>query len=422
MDTVSDLVPSEPPEVPIGDVLGDVPLFREIQRVLLSSSGPVNWELARQMAIAVASWGSEDPAPAEADLQGLVATVRVAELAVADATGLPMPADLAEVEVHRRAQWVEATLVGLRDLLEPVAASSVPRSPSRDRPGWARRPSDSARAGTGRSWPRDGPGGPAPDGGPGRDGRGAPRAAGLRAVRPGGAAGHGRRLLFVVPNIAAFERDWSLDAREFRLWVALHEVTHRFAFARPWTRPHFLHLVHDLVDHAELDLSGMERAWRASTCPTPRRSMRPSTGWATCSARPLGPRAAPRIARVQAFMAAAEGYADHVMDAVGPAHARLVRPDRGGGPRHREGRHGDQALERLLGLEMKLEQYRLGRAFCDTVAERTSEAMLARMWSSAESLPRCRSSRSRRSGWPGRPRPLPGRGPDRVSFRDRAGG
>ena len=69
-----------------GDPLNDVPLFREIQRVLLSSPGPVNWELARQVAIATASWGTDDPQPAEGDTLGLVETVRLAELAVADLT------------------------------------------------------------------------------------------------------------------------------------------------------------------------------------------------------------------------------------------------------------------------------------------------------------------------------------------------
>src|SRR5881296_1865140 len=80
--------PSEPPEVPLGDVLGDVPLLRELQRVLLSSTGPVNWELARQVGIAMASWGTDDPPPAEEDRRNLVEVVRVAELAVADFTGL----------------------------------------------------------------------------------------------------------------------------------------------------------------------------------------------------------------------------------------------------------------------------------------------------------------------------------------------
>src|SRR5438309_2821893 len=96
----------EPPEVPLGDVLGEVPLFREIQRVLLSGSGPINWELARQVGIATASWNREDPAPSDDDRRGLDDTVRAAELHVAEFTGLPAPAGVAPVLAFRRAQWV----------------------------------------------------------------------------------------------------------------------------------------------------------------------------------------------------------------------------------------------------------------------------------------------------------------------------
>jgi putative hydrolase len=384
---VSDLVPSEPPEVPIGDVLGEVPLFREIQRVLLSSSGPVNWELARQMAIAVASWGSEDPPPTEADLQGLVATVRAAELAVADATGLPMPADLAEVQAHRRAQWVESTLVGLKDLLEPVAA----------------------KFGTALS--EQGPAGMGVEAlglppGQGQDilaslmGRMVPL---LMGAQVGMAVGHlGQRAFgqydlavpwgsgtvsFVVPNIAAFERDWSLDAREFRLWVALHEVTHRFAFAGPWTREHVLRLVHDVVDHAELDLSGMERAMEGIDLSNPEALNSAFEGMGNVLGEATDDEQRLRVARVQAFFAVAEGYADHVMDGVGRRMLGSFDRIQEAVRRHREGRYGDRAFERLIGLETPAEVYRLGRAFCDTVAEQTSEAMLAGMWSSAEALP-----------------------------------
>ena len=47
-------------------------------------------------------------------------------------------------------------------------------------------------------------------------------------------------VMFVVPNLQAFETDWSLDRTEFRTWVALHEVAHRFEFARPWARERFV--------------------------------------------------------------------------------------------------------------------------------------------------------------------------------------
>jgi uncharacterized protein (DUF2342 family) len=55
--------------------------------------------------------------------------------------------------------------------------------------------------------------------------------------------------------------------------------------------------------------------------------------------------------------------------------------------RYRESEHADPVFERLLGIEMKRQQYAVGRRFCDTVAERSDEQTLAKMWDSAEALP-----------------------------------
>ncbi|MCA1726501.1 MAG: hypothetical protein LC722_02250, partial [Actinobacteria bacterium] len=88
----------ELPEIPLGDALGDVPLFRELQRVLLSGSGPVNWELARQVGIAVGSWNKDDPMPTEDDRRTFEAYVRAAELEVSRFTGMDTPAELAAVQ------------------------------------------------------------------------------------------------------------------------------------------------------------------------------------------------------------------------------------------------------------------------------------------------------------------------------------
>src|SRR3972149_1838789 len=105
-----------------GDIWNDVPLFREIQRVLLSSSGPVNWELARQVAIATAPSSGEDPHPSGEDLRGFEDAGRLAELQVAGFTGLEPPSDLPKVEAVRRTQWVERNLESLRAVMEPAAA------------------------------------------------------------------------------------------------------------------------------------------------------------------------------------------------------------------------------------------------------------------------------------------------------------
>jgi coenzyme F420 biosynthesis associated uncharacterized protein len=369
-------VESEPPEIPLGDVLSDVPLFREIQRVLLSGTGPVNWELARQVGIAMASWGEDDPAPTEEDRRGLADTVRAAELAVANFTGLAAPTDLAPVEAFRRAQWVEANIHGLRELLDPVAARLARvMGEAQVQP----ESTDMMQALMQRMAPL------------------------LMGAQVGAALGYlGQRVLgqfdlavprpsgslyFVIPNIAKFEKEWSLPPVEFRAWVALHEVTHRFEFARPWVRGHFLALVKDLVENAELDLAGLERRLEGMDLANPEAISGAFDDMGNLFGQASTPEQRLRIARVQAFMAAAEGYGDHVMEGLGrtmlPSYTRIQEALR----RYRDGRHADQALEQLLGLEMKSEQYRLGRDFCSRVVELTDQAVLARMWDDAASLP-----------------------------------
>ena len=109
--------PEQRPE----DPFADVPLFREIQRVLLAGTGPINWELARQVGIASATWGQDDPAPTEEDRQGLEGAVRMAELTVAELTGMDAPPEVTRVRAVRRAEWVEANVRGLQGLFEPTA-------------------------------------------------------------------------------------------------------------------------------------------------------------------------------------------------------------------------------------------------------------------------------------------------------------
>src|SRR3954454_23377508 len=111
----------EPTGNPSGDPFSDIPLYREIQRVLMSSSGPVNWELARQVGMAVAASVGEDTAPAPGDPRTFEESARAAELHVAQFTGLAQPNDVVTVEAIRRAEWVEAAIRDLKDFVEPSA-------------------------------------------------------------------------------------------------------------------------------------------------------------------------------------------------------------------------------------------------------------------------------------------------------------
>ena len=103
------------------DALRDAPLFRELQRVMASSSGPINWELARQVGVATALEEGPDPEPTDEDRRMLDEAVRVAELQVAGFTGLELPGDIVHVQPVRRAEWVGASATSLRSLLEPAA-------------------------------------------------------------------------------------------------------------------------------------------------------------------------------------------------------------------------------------------------------------------------------------------------------------
>jgi coenzyme F420 biosynthesis associated uncharacterized protein len=374
--------PEEQPfGLPPGDVWNDVPLFREIQRVLMSSSGPVNWELARQVGIASASWGAEDPAASEEDRRGFDEAVRVAELQVAGFTGLEAPSDIPKVEAVRRGQWVQANIEGLRALLEPVAAKIGDAIATAQRDAVP----EQAQGGVAQVL-----------------GQLSPLLLGaqvgtvlgtlaqqvlgqydIAVPRPDGAGA----LLFVVPNIARFEKEWSLDPTDFRTWIAIHEVTHRFEFARPWTLTRFRELIDDFTSTLTLDVEELQQRLASLDPSNPEGMQEMLAGQDSLFGAVMDDEQRLKLRRVQAFMTAAEGYGDHVMHALGaqmlPSYARIDEAMR----RYRETEHVDPVFERLLGIEVKREQYRLGRAFCDTVVELTDEATLARMWDSAEALP-----------------------------------
>ena len=361
------------------DVGADAPLLREIQRVLLSSTGPVNWELARQIGIASASWGGEDPAPTDDDRRTFEEAVRLAELKVQAFTGLESPHDLPRVDPVRRGQWVQANIDGLKAVIEPAAsklAEAVERAQGEsavtETPGFAQQMLRQlsplllgAQVGSVLGYLA-------------QHVLGQYDIALPRSATP--------TLLFVVPNIAAFERDWSLPPTEFRTWVALHEVTHRFEFARPWALGRFRSLLEDFLSTVELDITGLQNRLESLDMSDPQAMQEMLQGEEGLFGAVLDQEQRLKLGRIQAFMASAEGYGDHVTHAIGRELLSSYSMIEEAMKRYVLG-EADLVFERLLGIEMKREQYRLGRAFCDTVAELSDEATLARMWDSAESLP-----------------------------------
>jgi putative hydrolase len=195
-------------------------------------------------------------------------------------------------------------------------------------------------------------------------------------------------LLFVVPNLAAFERDWSLDPTEFRTFAALHEVAHRIEFAHPWARERFNELVEDFLSTITIDVDRIQERLQMLDPADPeglQRALGEEDGGMFGTV--LDDEQRLKLARIQAFMAAAEGYGDHVTREVGRellgTYPRIAEAMR----RHREGEETDPVFERLLGIDVRREHFAQGQAFCDTVVELTDEATLARMWESADAMP-----------------------------------
>lgn len=207
------------------------------------------------------------------------------------------------------------------------------------------------------------------------------------------------RLALVAPNIVDNERRLGVDSRDFRMWVCLHEQTHRLQFTGvPWLKGHLTELIGRLAQAADLDPQALLARLGAAVRDGVQATVRGRLGDARPDrdARPggllailQGPEQRAVAAEAQAFMTLLEGHADHVMDAVGPAVVPSVAIIRERfEERRRRGRSPiDLLLRRLLGLDAKLAQYRVGGAFCRAVARAGGAEALAAVFASPASLP-----------------------------------
>lgn len=199
------------------------------------------------------------------------------------------------------------------------------------------------------------------------------------------------RLLLVAPNIVGAERDLGVVPADFRLWVCIHEETHRVQFgAVPWLREHVLGEVRLLLDRTDLDGAEMLRRLRAAVGVVTgalRERADEEGGSLLDIFQTPGQREV--LDRLTAVMSLLEGHADHVMDAVGPAVIPTVADIRERFQRRRAGAgRADRAVRRLLGLEAKMRQYRDGAAFVRAVVDTVGMDGFNRVWRSPAELPR----------------------------------
>ena len=195
-------------------------------------------------------------------------------------------------------------------------------------------------------------------------------------------------LYFVDSNIEQLQIRLGLDAREFRLWIALHETTHAYEFeGHPWVRDHLNGLLQSYFDSVGSDAIGMSDGVGGLVSLAGRvagnafRVGYPLELVMTTEQRAI-------FQRMQALMCLLEGYSNHVMDQVGsrmlPSYKVMKTRWES---RLRNKSAGERLVARLTGLEVKLEQYVLGERFVAEVVRQRGITFMNRVWESAEQLP-----------------------------------
>ncbi len=195
----------------------------------------------------------------------------------------------------------------------------------------------------------------------------------------------GSRLLLVAPNILTAERALALDAMDFRLWVCLHEQTHAVQFAAaPWLAAYMSERIGALTSQvAERDGSSLI----ADVAATLKGAVREGAG-ADLISGALTPAEREEFDSLIALMSLLEGHADVVMDEVGPERIPGIRRIRARFNQRREGSGGiNGAVRKMLGLDLKLAQYRDGAAFVRGVISETGHEGLNAVWRDAANLP-----------------------------------
>ena len=341
--------------------------------------GPVDWNRAERVAISVAA---RQPGGGHTDLHGVDFTeiARVAEDRVEATTGLRSLRGPAEVRILDRPDWIRANITSMRNLIDPVLTR------------WL----DTTSGGTGA---------------PGRRLTGAlgtvsaqvagcelglmlgwmsARVLGQYDLLVGdvdGPVGNGDAVYLVGPNLTGLEERFGFDPDQFRLWVTLHELTHRAQFTGvPWMREHFVGLVHRTLDLADPDPARILAALRDAVQNRGEANQRLRDGGVV--AMVSSPEQQAVFRRVAGLMSLLEGHGDVVMDRAGadliPSAERFSRVL---SERRRRSNPMARFVQRLIGLEGKMNQYAAGERFIAAIEAVGGERAVDRCWEHPDHLP-----------------------------------
>ena len=331
---------------------------------------PVNWELAAKIAVRVSGRepfaDSYHYASLEPDFAELTAE---AEELVAKETGLRSLSGPARARVTDRAGWIDANIASFRRMLRPVTDKIGARLGTSPFSSVARNVAG-AEVGTLLGWMST-------------------RVLGqydLLLVEDEDPEDQDI-VYYVGPNVISLEKRFSFPPREFRLWLALHEVTHRAQFTGiPWMRDHFRSLIEASLGAVDPDPKRfLEALGRAVEQVRAGRNPLDEGGLVALLA---GSEQYAVFQQVQGLMSLLEGHGDITMDRAGagriPGADRFSRVLR---ERRQQQRGTARVLQKIVGLEAKMRQYEEGERFIEAVEAVGGSALLDQAWLGPEWLP-----------------------------------
>ena len=325
---------------------------------------PVDWATARTVARIVAG---RDPlvtsylgASLDADFGAL--TVMAEEL-VAEHTGLHAPGHVRAVVLDRR-EWVDSNLASMRNLLDPLMqrfGEQMAHNPF------------------------------------------APIGRRIAATEMGALLGYlaqrvlgqydllvpddrGEAVYYVGANVLGLEKRFAFRPRDFRLWIAIHEVTHRAQFVGvPWMRGYFMSLVQQVFQLVDPDPRTLTRAV-SNAVEAIRRGQNPLDEGGLVSLI-ASPEQRGVLGQVQSLMSLLEGHGNVVMTDLGARH--VAGEERMARVLHQRRQTGGiaQQIQKLLGIEQKMRQYEVGEKFVRGVIEIGGERAIDHAWVGPENLP-----------------------------------
>jgi coenzyme F420 biosynthesis associated uncharacterized protein len=192
---------------------------------------------------------------------------------------------------------------------------------------------------------------------------------------------------YVGPNVVAIEERYGFVPSQFRLWLALHEVTHRMQFtAVPWLRDHFVSLVGQMIEPLHADPQNLAETVRRIVSEV--RSGRNPLQESGVVGMLATPEQRLALQKISGMMSLLEGHGDVTMDRAGAAEvpgaaefSRVLHQ------RRTQAKGLTRLMSRLLGLDAKMRQYAEGELFVESIEKTGGPELLAQVWRGPEWLP-----------------------------------